>query len=139
MTGTAIQIMSRQIIDLSNGISGPPLDVMIADRFSVVGYTQGELYARIHGGTIGSPAVVNILAYQTAPSAEDPSQDFVLSSPLAANLSIDSTDVSGAPKLIRAVLSSGFGGALRIFIRASQSGSIQTIAPELSVELVLKC
>ena len=138
MSGSVIQVMNRMVVDISNGSLGPPIDVTLVSAVDVSRYTEGELYVRVNGGTVGGNAVINILAYPTAPSAEDPSADFVSTSAVA-NISLTNSAVSSAPNLSRAVLSaSAFGRALRIIARATQDSPTQTIAPEISIELVLK-
>lgn len=101
-------------------------------------YTEGEHYVRIHGGSLTGAATCDVIAKITSPTSEDPSSDFVFDTAMAT-VQMVAADTTGAPKLLRAALSSNFGGMLTILFKASQpSGGGQTIAPEISIELVMK-
>ena len=113
MSGKIIPVMSRRTLDMSSTAFGPPIEITLMKVVDVSAFTEGELYVRVHGGTIGGNGVINILAYTTLPSAEDPSVDFVRTG-VVANASLTASSTAAAPTLVRAVLSSSFGGALSI-------------------------
>lgn len=138
MSGTIIPIMSRKTINLSNTATSLSNEIVLVKAVDVSQYTEGELYVRVHGGTIGTGATCEVIAKITSPTPEDPASDFVFDTAMAT-VTIGSSDATAAPKLLRAALSSNFGGMLSISFKATQpSGSAQTIDPEISIELVLK-
>lgn len=128
MPGTIIPIISKREYDFSNGNA----DVIVVKSIDVSAWTEGIVAVRVHGKDIGS-GNIKVVAYTTAPTSEDPAEDFVAGS-AAATATVDSSGT--VPQLVTATLSAGFGGFLRIVVEGD-AGSGNTRAT-LSADLVLK-
>lgn len=105
----------------------------------VTQYTQAVLEVRLHPDpnlAIPSGGSIEIIVEMTAPSAEDPGEDFVIEESPRQSVTFDSTDVSNAPVLKRRVVNAGFGGFVRVrSIVSNTSGNVQA---DLSAQLVAK-
>ena len=115
-------------------------EIPVVKALSVAGMTEGTLLVRVHSGnwdTGGSNDKIEVLAYTTAPSAEDPSNDFIAASAVGT-ITITQSDTD-APSLEKASLSSNFGAMLRITVRGTQADTAVTnLKATLSAELVVK-
>jgi hypothetical protein len=137
MSGTIIPIMAKRTLDLSNTTANLTNEVVLVKAVDVSQWTEGELYVRVHGGSITGSATCQVIAKITSPTPEDPSSDFVYGTAMGT-VTISSTETTAAPTLLRAALTANFGGMLQISFKAVQASSAQTIAPKISIELVMK-
>ena len=78
---------------------------------------------------------IDVKAYITAPSIEDPSREFTLATAVGTASVVQS---SGNPGLVTGNLTSNFGSMLKITIVGTQPSTATTLAATLSAELVLK-
>jgi hypothetical protein len=131
--------MTKRLFDFSNlGASGTD-EIVVVKAMGVEQWESAQLVVRVHSGTwtsaVGSIAVK---AYQTAPTAEDPSEDFY-DQTAKATVTLSKADVDAAPFLETAALSTPFGGMLRITVTGTQGATPSTdLFATLSVELVVK-
>jgi hypothetical protein len=126
--GTIIPIISKREYDFSNGNA----NVTVVKVLDCSAWTEGIVAVRVHGKDIGS-GNIKVVAYTSAPTSEDPAEDFISSS-ASATATIDSSGT--VPQLVTSTLSAGFGGFLRIVVEGD-AGSGNTRAT-LSADLVLK-
>jgi hypothetical protein len=140
MSGSTIPLFSRREFDFSEVRGDRCVDVLLVKAVDVSQYTRGTLEVRIHDRDIsGSGARIWILAYTTAPTAEDPSVDFIDDSSPVASIVVDDSDDRTPPVLATAELSSGFGGMLAIVVRGEQARApVDALAAELSAFLTIK-
>ena len=100
------------------------------------------LIVRVHGGAYdagSSTAKITVGLYPTAPSREDPSQNFVLSSTAMASVEVKKGNVDAAPTFLRDSLTSGFGSRLALIVTGTQESTAMTdFNADISVELELK-
>ena len=127
MPGTIIPIISKREYDFSNGSA----NVVVVKSVDVSSWTEGIVAVRVHGKDIGG-GNIKVAAYTTAPTAEDPSEDFVGSSAAEATVSSAGTP----PQLVTATLTAGFGGFLRIVVEGTHTTG--NTKATLSAELILK-
>jgi hypothetical protein len=140
MSGTTISLFSRREFDFSKVQGQRCVDIMLVKAVDVSQYTSGTLEVRVHSRTIsGVGANICVLAYTTAPTAEDPTVDFVDYSAPVASITVDDSDRRAPPVLATAALSPGFGGMLAIVVRGAQPRvPVDTLAAELSAFLTVK-
>lgn len=140
MSGTTTALFSRREFDFSRVQGGRGVELMLVKAVDVSQYTRGTLEVRVHSRSISGPgAQICVLAYTTAPTAEDPTVDFLdISSPVASVV-IDGAEAHTPPVLVTAALSPGFGGMLAIVVRGQQPRvPVDTLVAELSAFLSLK-
>jgi hypothetical protein len=106
--------------------------VPVVKAVDVSQYTEGALVVRVHEASISAGSLV-VRARTTAPSPEEPSTDFYLTTDAAV---VTFTSAAAAGDLGRGALSSDFGGFLRIEVHADWSSD--TIQATLSADLVVK-
>jgi hypothetical protein len=121
-----IPLFSRKTFTLSSTSK-----IIEVREVSVDQYTEGVLLVRCHAAppATGSVAVV---AYSISNTPDEPQTDFIDPDTAVATCTIDSSVEAG--DLVRATLSSGFGGGLQIRVEASSPST----SPILSGELVMK-
>src|SRR5690606_13480434 len=139
MSGTTTPLFSRREFDFSQVRGDRHVEILLIKAVDVSQYTSGTLEVRVHSKDISGPgACISILAYTTAPTAEDPSVDFVdWSSPVAV-IVVDHAD-DDAPSLLTTALWPRFGGMLAIVIRGTQAPKpVARLTAELSAFLTLK-
>ena len=140
MSGTTISLFSRREFDFSQVRGGRCVEVMLIKAVDASQWTSGTLEVRVHDRSISGPgAAICVLAYTTAPTAEDPAVDFVDTSRPVASVAIDDSDERSPPALATATLTPGFGGMLAIVVRGQQAPiPVDTLSAELSASLTLK-
>ena len=101
------------------------------------GYRSGVLKVRVHGADYGAGSpTLQVVAYMTSPSLDDPSQDFVGAAKATVVLK-DATTQIDAGELAKDDLSASFGSHLRIVIEATQAATPDTLQATISAELAL--
>lgn len=128
MAGTTIPLITMREYDFAS--SG---EVVVIKAVPVQNWTSGILQVRVHATTVTSSSTIDVKAYVTAPTNEDPTKDFVAGS-AAGTAQIDSSTT--APGLVLATVSANFGAFLRIVIAGTVSGG--TCKATISADLVLK-
>ena len=104
----------------------------ILSAIDVSGWTEGVLQVRVHESDFDDTSNMYVSLSTTAPSAEDPSQDFVGSE--VASASIDST--TDEPGLVTDALASDFGGAVQVSVVGDKGTGSCNAA--ISADLILK-
>ncbi|MFV8751855.1 hypothetical protein ACNOYE_15020 [Nannocystaceae bacterium ST9] len=138
MAGTIIPLFPRRVFTYTSVAGASNVETILIKAIDATQYTSGTLVVRVHTNTtIGTGATLDVLVKATAPTAEDPVNDFVDATALAT-ASVTNTVASNKPALVLATLTAGFPAMLQISIKATQPASAQTIKGELSAELVLK-
>lgn len=140
MSGTTISLFSRREFDFSQVRGDRCVELMLVKAVDASQWTSGTLEVRVHDRTISGPgAAICVLAYTTAPTAEDPAVDFVDTSSPVASVAIDDSDQRTPPVLATAALTPGFGGMLAIVVRGRQAPMpVEALRAELSASLTLK-
>lgn len=128
MAGTTIPLITMREYDFAS--SG---DVVVVKAVPVQNWTSGTLQVRVHSTTVTSSSTLDVKAYTTAPTNEDPTKDFVADS-AAVTAQIDSSTT--APGLVLGSLSANFGAFLRLVVEGTVSGG--TCKATISADLVLK-
>ena len=134
MSGTTIPLFSKRPFTFTLVGNGSQT-IIITKAIDVSQYTSGTLEVRLHSNGTASGAHIFVEAYTTAPTPEDPTENFVVSGTPVA--SVDITTQS-APLLIVDALDANFGGMLMIAVRATQPGSPVACTAELSAVLTVK-
>lgn len=128
MAGITIPVLTRRRYDFSSGYAMVP----VVTEVDVRGWTTGALLLRLHATGIAGSSTLILVAYNSAPTREDPSQDFLFGTVASCNLG--ASDV--APKLIVSPFLIEFVDYLRFYVEGSPSGGGLTAT--VSAELVLK-
>lgn len=132
-----IPILTERLYDLSNLGSGAQTTVVLVKALDVVAYRSGTLQVRVHDADYGSNTpTLEVVAYMTCPSKDDPSQDFVGDAKATVTLKDGSTTVA-AEGLGQDDLAASFGSHLRIVLEATQADPADTLQATISAELVL--
>lgn len=129
MAGITIPVLTRRRYDFSSGYAMVP----VVTEVDVRGWTSGTLLLRLHLSEITGNSTFVLSAYNSAPTREDPSRDFIASAAVAA-CNLTSSDV--APKLIMSPFLTEFVDYLRFYVEGLPSGGVAKAT--VSAELVLK-
>jgi hypothetical protein len=133
-----IPILTERLYDFSNLGSGAQSDVVLVKALDVTAYRSGTLQVRVHDADYGPNApTLEVVAYMSCPSTDDPSQDFVGDAKATVTLK-DATTTVAAGELGQDDLAASFGSHLRIVLEATQSDPFDTLSATISAELVLK-
>jgi hypothetical protein len=129
MPGVIYRALQKTTFDWSSiPASSSATKIDVAKALDVSAYREATLIVRIHSLTIvgaGSAPTLIVNAIPEAPTAEDPSLDF-LDSTHQSSLTLNFTTSSTAPQLSEAYLSTPFGGWLRIQLNPTQSATVAT-------------
>ena len=130
MPGQSHTILSKRLFNFVNGSA----TFVVAKAVPVVNWTQGSLLARIHDASFTGNSKIEVIAKTTAPSAEEPSVDFIATGTAVATATIDSGNSAGDVE--KASLAADFGAFLQITV----VGTLDTgnCSATISIELVLK-
>lgn len=141
MAGTTIPLISRRNFGFESLQANTSQTIILINEFDVSAWTEGVLNVRVHGGTIDTSATAQVTVglYATSPTASDPTEMFIDTTPVAS-VDIAKADVDASPKLLRASLSAGFGGKLCLKITGTQdtTAPLANLDVSLSAEIVLK-
>ena len=129
MSGTTIPLITKREYDFDAGAA----TVVIMKAVRVEQYTEALLELRVHANSVTSSSTIDLKAYTTAPTDEDPSNDFVAST---SSASAQITSSTAAPGLVVVGLTANFGGFLKITLEGTPSGG--TCTATVSANLVLK-
>ena len=129
MSGTVIPLITKRDFNFDNGTA----TVTVVKAVPVSQYTEGVLLVRVHSSGIASSSTLEVRARTTAPTAEEPSVDFVNDTSMAS-VSLDSDAAAG--DLERAALTDDFGAFLQIQVEGTQDGG--NCNAVISADLVLK-
>jgi hypothetical protein len=121
--------------DFSNLKSSGSEEYRIAKAIPVEGYREATLLVRVHSSSLsGASSLIQISVVEAAPTVENPEDDFE-----GTTLATVTVASSTTPALEAATLSAPFGGAVSIYVGATQDGSDgDALTADLSVDLVLK-
>ena len=130
MPGQSHTILSKRLFDCANGSA----TYVAAKAVPVVNWTQGSLLVRVHGASFTGASKFEVIAKTTAPSAEEPSVDFIATGTAVATATIDSGNSAGDVE--KASLAADFGAFLQITVVGTlDSGDCNAT---ISIDLVLK-
>jgi hypothetical protein len=133
MAGTVIVLWNKRSFNFNNVIAGSSESHVAVKALAVERYREAQLIVRAHTRTIDDTnSMIQIVAQTTAPTAEDPSIDFV-----STTASGTATIASGSTTVVATANLSNFGGFLRFNVIGTRTTSGSCVA-ELSAELVLK-
>ena len=130
MPGQSQPILSKRLYNFVNGSA----TFVAAKAVPVVNWTQGSLLARVHDASFTGSSKIEVIAKTTAPSAEEPSVDFIATGAAVATATIDSGNTAGDVE--KAALGADFGAFLQITI----VGTLDTgnCSATISIDLVVK-
>ena len=132
-----IPILTERVFDFSNLGSSATSDVVLVKALDVTAYRSGALKIRVHDSDYGAGSpTLQIVAYMTSPSSDDPGQDFVGSAKATVVLK-DATTQIDAGELAKDALDASFGSHLRIVLESTQASTPDTLQATISAELAL--
>jgi hypothetical protein len=133
MAGTTIPLWNKRSFNFNNLTAGTSESHVAVKAISVERYREGQLIVRAHTRDIvNASSMIEVVASTTAPSAEDPSVDYVFTT-ASGTATID----DGSTTVVASANLSNFGGFLRISVMGTRI-STGNCSAELSAELVLK-
>jgi hypothetical protein len=135
MSGRVVNLFSMRQFDFSNVGDDDTLELPIVKALDVSQYTEGKIVVRIHNHSVPSGGSIDIKAYITAPSVEDPSVEFTATSAIGSASVVYG---SANPGLVTGNITSNFGGMLKITVLGDQPATATTMTATLSADLVLK-
>lgn len=130
-----VPFLSRKVYDHSAMSGSVTVDTVLVRALDVIDARAGELLVRIHTINVLSPGQLRLLAFTTSPSPDSPETDFVLTSPVIAQATLETASVG---QLVRVALTSGFGSHLRLVLRAVVAAGAQSHKATLSAALALR-
>jgi len=134
MAGQLIPLLGKSPFDFGGLKTSTSEEAPFARKVDVVGSDEATLIVRAHSRDIGSGAEIDVDAYTSNPSVDDPSVDFVTSSPsMTATLGTGSDTALETATLVGAL-----GPKLEVRVKGVQAGSKVAISADVSADLVLK-
>lgn len=129
-------VLELRTFDFSNIRIRNDLYVVLCPAVCVLAYTRVALSVRVHALTMSAGQSLQLLVWNTLPSEEDPSQDFVESSPLT---SATITSTTAAPSLVTGVMGYDPVAFLKVSLYAIQApASAPPLRATLSACLILR-
>lgn len=135
MSGRIVNILSLREFDFTDVGDGDSVEIPIVKALDVSQYTEGKILVRVHNHDVPANGSIDVKAYITAPSIEDPSREFILPTAVATASVVQG---SGNPGLVTGNLTSNFGAMLKITVVGTQPSTATTLTATLSAEIVLK-
>jgi hypothetical protein len=138
MAGQTPTIVSKREYPFTNLVVSSNQSVVVAKALDVSSYKEATLLVRVHSKDIVANGSIDVIAYSTAPSDEEPQSDFVRASPVLATATI-SAGTSTTPELLVQSLTGNFGSHVRVEVkgtRGATSGS--NLKATLSIDVSLK-
>lgn len=133
MAGVIIPLWNKKSWNFDNLTAGTSETHVAVKALSSERYTEGLIVVRAHTRDIvNASSKIEVVAFTTAPSSEDPAVDFV-----STTASGTATVANGSTTTVATVGLSGFGGFLRIHVIGTRVSSGNCKA-DLSADLVLK-
>lgn len=134
----SVPITEKREFDFSNLVSGAgagDVYVVLCPALCVLAYTRLRLSIRVHALTMSSGQLLRFFVWNTLPSEEDPTQEFVESTALAT-VDIDSN--TSAPSLVTSDMASDPDAYVKISVRVTQTSAGTPFTAILSVNLLVR-
>lgn len=139
MSGQVVTLFPKRTFTFTSLQSGGSIEVPIIKALDVSQYTEGTILVRCHSKTMSvSGSTVDVNAYVTAPSAEDPATEFVHNAGSTPRGTVQILAADSAPLMKIGSMTANFGGMLRITVKGTQGSGTGTFTVDLSAELALK-
>lgn len=133
MAGTSIPLWNKKSFNFNNLTAGTTETHVAVKAVASEKYREALLIIRAHTRDIvNASSKIEVIAFTTAPSPEDPSVDFV-----STTASGTATIANGSTSVVATVALANFGGFLRFNVMGTRVTSGNCTA-DLSAELVLK-
>jgi hypothetical protein len=132
MAGSLIPVFNKRDFTFT---ATTTVGLVAAKAIPVDDYTEGTLLVRVHSGTLTGSNTIVLKVRSTAPTAEDPAVDFVVTASDLAVATVSSTATTGT--LLRTPFTAGFGGYVRVEVWANYPSGTSCTAV-LSAELSVK-
>lgn len=135
MAGRIVRILERTAYNYTNTLTvGQSTDIAVGD-VDISGAREITLLVRVHVASIvGAGSSFKVYAMASAPTNEDPAQDFFESAPLATSAAV-TTSTTGY--LLRVALPANSGAWIRVFVLANQVAA-GALTATLSIDASLK-
>jgi len=131
--GIVTPLWNKKSFNFNNLTAGTSETDVAVKTVACERYREGLLIVRAHTRDIvNASSKIEIVAYTTAPTAEDPSVDFVFTT-----ASGTATVANGSTSVVASVALANFGAFLRILVVGTRVTSGNCSA-DLSADLVLK-
>ncbi len=133
MAGMVIPLWNKKSFNFNNLTAGTTETHVAVKAVAVEKYREAMLIVRAHTRDIvNGSSKIEIIAFTTAPSGEDPAVDFV-----STTASGTAAITNGSTSTVATVSLSNFGGFLRINVMGTRVTSGNCTA-DLSAEIVVK-
>lgn len=133
MAGTSIPLWNKRTFNFNNLTAGTTETQVAVKAIGCERYREGLLIVRAHTRDIvNAGSKIEVVAYTTAPSPEDPSVDFVFAT-AAGTASL----ANGSTTIVASAALANFGAFLRIIVIGTRVTSGNCSA-DISADLVLK-
>lgn len=132
MAGRRVELFAKRTFDMTGVLAAETMTVELIDRLDVRDAERATLLVRTHSADFSGGGSIAVVIQQTAPSAEDPSVDFI-----GSDL-VSTTAGSSAPSLAVAGVDLLSITTVRVVVDCTQSGGGGSLTGELSAELVLE-
>jgi hypothetical protein len=127
-----IPLFTKRLANFTNLTANTSETQVAVKQVQVDGYRQGMIVIRAHTRDLASAgSSIAIMAQVTAPTAEDPSQNFDSASIGIATIS------NGSTATMANVALSNMGGYLKISVIGTRSASGGNASAEISADLIL--
>lgn len=136
MAGRIVRALERTKYEYTGLANGQAVAIKLAD-IDISGAREATLLVRVHESDItGTGNNFSVIALASAPTNEDPSQDFYQATPVAV-ASIPETSNFPAPALVLGAVAANAGAWITIFLRPDKvaTGSLEAT---LSIDVSLK-
>ncbi len=121
--------------DLDSTAAAGDVYVVLCPALCVLAYSRLRLSIRVHALTMSSGQLLRLIVWNTLPSDEDPTQEFVESTELS---SADVDSSTGVPSLVTSHMATDPDAYVKIGLRVTQASSGTPFAAILSVNLLLR-
>jgi hypothetical protein len=135
---SVVPLFTRRTFGFGSLQAGASLTVIAVKAVDVAAAGDAILLVRVHAQGAyagGTTATIVVGAYASAPSAEDPTVDFIQATPLATARVLSTTAVG---TLFTAPVRTGLGCALQIQVTGTRGPSGDGMTTALSADLVLR-
>jgi len=133
MAGQVMPLWTKRSFNFNGLTAGSTEAVVAVKTVDVSAYREATITVRAHTRDIvNASSKIEIIAYMTAPTGEDPAVDFVSGTALTT-----ATITSGSTSVLSTANLSTFGGYLRVVVLGTRVTSGNCSA-DLSADLVVK-
>lgn len=138
MAGTLITVIPKTDYTFTP-VGTTVSETIIARALNVVPYREGVLIARVHGksSSVGTQTL-SVIVRQVAPSADDPSAEFVVTGSNIASVSFNCGSATTAPLTAFGSFTAPFAPFVRVLLQTQQGTQNTTFTASVSVDLVLR-